>query len=98
MRRAAKVDDNHSAIIDAFRAFGISVFDTSAIGRGFPDLVCSNGKRTFLVEVKDGAKVPSARKLTKAQLGFMAEWPEDVYLAQHVEDVAIICDAVDWLM
>lgn len=74
MRRAAKVDANHSRIVATLRAAGISVYDTSAVGRGFPDLVCGYGGRTYVVEVKDGAKYASQRRLTGPQEVFRASW------------------------
>jgi len=72
--RARKVDDNHTEIVATIRAAGFSVHDTSAVGQGFPDLVCGYGGRTFLVEVKDGSKSPSRRRLTAAQADFLYEW------------------------
>lgn len=52
MRRAAKVDGNHAAVINALRAAGSTVVDASAMGKGFPDLVVGRGGITFLLEVK----------------------------------------------
>ncbi len=74
MRRAARVDGNHSAIVKALRDIGASVADTSAVGDGFPDLVVGFRGRNFVVEVKDGKKPPSARKLTEAQEAFLMGW------------------------
>lgn len=74
MRRAARVDANHHEIVKALRAIGASVADTSAVGQGFPDLVCGFRGRNWLLECKDGSKPPSARKLTPAQIEFKATW------------------------
>ena len=75
MRRAAKIDANHVAIRDALRAIpGVTVKDAAHVGGGFPDLVIGVHGKTVLIEVKDGAKVPSARKLTPAQVRFRAAW------------------------
>lgn len=68
MRRRAKVDANHAAVVQALRAAGWCVQDTSRLGGGFPDLVIAKGGRVELVEVKDGAKPPSARLLTMAEI------------------------------
>lgn len=94
MRRAAKVDGNHSAIIDTLRAAGLSVHDASAVGQGFPDLVCGYGGRTFLVEVKDGAKFPSQRKLTKHQEAFRAAWKGHYMVLETVEAAKLWAIAV----
>jgi hypothetical protein len=74
MRRAAKTDANHTSIVNTLRASGISVHDTSAVGQGFPDLVCGYGGRSFLVEIKDGSKPPSRRRLTPDQEAFRVGW------------------------
>lgn len=87
MRRAAKVDDNHRQIVAALRAHGFSVRSTAAIGDGFPDAVCGFGGRTFLCEIKDGAKPPSARKLTDDQVRFRDEWKGDWTLLENTQDV-----------
>jgi hypothetical protein len=67
VRRAAKVDANQTEIVDAFRSMGVSVLITSSAGDGFTDLVIGWGGITVLVEVKDGNKAPSERKLTPKQ-------------------------------
>ena len=87
MRKAAKVDGNHSVIVDALRTVGFSVRSTAAIGQGFPDVVCGYGGRTFLVEIKDGSKPPSARNLTPDQVKFRDSWKGDYTVLESVEDV-----------
>lgn len=74
MRRAARTDANHREIVDALRKVGASVADTSGVGGGFPDLVVGVRGITFLLEVKDGSKPPSARKLTEDQAEFARMW------------------------
>lgn len=64
MRRRARVDVNHKAITEALRACGWHVADSSRTGNGFPDLIALKGGRVEFIEVKDGSKPPSARKLT----------------------------------
>jgi hypothetical protein len=43
---------------------GCEVLDTGDVGHGFTDLVVAYRKLLRFMEVKDGAKPPSARKLT----------------------------------
>lgn len=78
-RYACKRDDNHAPIRDALRALGVVVVDTGSAGGGLPDLVClhvtakdpvTGSALVRLLEVKDGDKSPSRRKLTKAQIEF----------------------------
>ena len=90
--RARKVDANHSAIIAAIRAFGMGVYDSSAYGGGFPDLVCSYAGQCFLVEIKDGAKYPSQRKLTEAQVKFHDEWQAPIAIIETVEQANAWCE------
>lgn len=74
MRRyAAKVDDNHREIVETLRGVGAYVIDCAHVGSGFPDLLVGWRGRWMLVEVKDGAKPPSHRKLTPGQVPLHAE-------------------------
>lgn len=54
--RAKKVDSNHAEIVSHLRATGWWVHDSSADGRGFPDLVIAHERtrQIALVEVKAG--------------------------------------------
>ena len=79
MRRSARVDENQERVVAALRKIGCKVYVSSSFGQGFPDLIvgipAANGERQILlVEVKDGSKPPSARKLTPDQVKFHAEW------------------------
>ena len=74
MRRAAKIDKNQPAIVDALRKCGAFVQSLAAVGNGCPDLLIGYRGRTILVEVKDGSKVPSARELTEDQNWWHARW------------------------
>lgn len=68
-RKQGSKDANHAAIAQVLRAAGCWVEDTSSLGGGAPDLwVCHGRECTGLwLEVKDGRKPPSARKLTPAE-------------------------------
>lgn len=74
MRRAAKTDDNHQAIVKALRKVGATVVSLAAVGHGVPDLLVGLGGKTMLMEIKDGKKPPSARQLTPDQQKFFAAW------------------------
>jgi hypothetical protein len=73
MSYAARVDDNQSEIVKALQRIGAYVIDCSHVGQGFPDLLIAYRGRWVLLEVKDGEKSPSRRKLTPAQTIFHAE-------------------------
>jgi hypothetical protein len=72
-RYAAKVDDNHAEIVAALRGIGAYVVDCAHVGGGYPDLTVGWRGKWELIEVKDGAKPPSRRKLTADQQVLHAE-------------------------
>jgi len=76
MRRAAKLDDNHSEIVTALRACGAFVQSLAAIGKGTPDLLVIHRGAVHVLEVKDGAKPASGRKLTKDE----AKWHAGAFM------------------
>lgn len=73
-RRAAKVDANQAAIVCELRAVGASVQPMHTVGHGVPDLLVGFRGQNWLIEVKDGSKPPSDRKLTPAQHEWHALW------------------------
>jgi hypothetical protein len=73
MRYANRIDANQNKIVDALRKAGAYVRVISQ-GDGIPDLLVGYNGFTILMEVKDGDKVPSARKLTEAEQKFFDEW------------------------
>jgi len=70
---ARRVDENQGDIVKALRACGATVRVITQ-GDGIPDLLVGYRGHTILCEVKDGQKVPSARKLTDAEQKFFDEW------------------------
>jgi hypothetical protein len=70
MRRAARRDDNETEIVKALRDAGayVAYIDTPC------DLIVGYKQRTVLLEVKDGNKPPSARKLTENEQKFHDNW------------------------
>lgn len=90
MRQRARVDDNHPAIVDALEALGWLVWSTAALGNGFPDLVVAKAGRLLLLEVKDGSKSPSRRKLTADEQeahGKFKAYGVDIVVVEKVEDL-----------
>lgn len=74
MRQAARVDANQAEIVAALREAGAKVWCTHQVGHGFPDLLVGWLGALMLIEVKDGAKIPSKRKLTPDERAFFSEW------------------------
>lgn len=73
MRYANRIDENQNEIVKALRKAGAVVRIISQ-GDGIPDLLVAYKGFTILMEVKDGNKPPSARKLTEAEQKFFDEW------------------------
>lgn len=71
--RARRVDDNHSEIINHARSLGFFVWDTHTLPNSCDCVMIRNGK-TFFVEIKDGEKTASKKKLTPGE----AKFKEDV--------------------
>lgn len=89
-----KTDDNHQEIMDRFRGYGFSVFDTSRLPK-FVDCIIARYDLNALVEIKDGEKPPSARKLTPDEEDFHDNWKGLIYIVETFEDVDRIHKA--WL-
>lgn len=87
--RARKVDANHQAIAEAFRRCGCLVHHTI----GDWDLTVAKWdtnllryKKVALIEIKDGAKSPSRRRLTaRSQKLCDAGWP--IIVIEDVDEV-----------
>ena len=96
MRRAAKIDANQPAIVDALRACGAVVQSLAAVGNGCPDLLVAYRGHTIIVEIKDGSKPPSARELTPDQLKWHAAWKGGrLALVTDVEGALRILKVID---
>lgn len=82
-RYAKRTDENHSAVVAEIRAAlpEATVCDLSGSGRGVPDLLVGYAGRNYLIEIKDGTKIPSQRELTDAQKDFHASWQGQVAIA-----------------
>jgi hypothetical protein len=86
-RRAARVDENQPEVVAAFREEGCSVAITSTVGDGFPDIVVGLDDVNVLVEIKDGRKPPSARRLTDDQVDFHSGWRGWIEVVKNTEEV-----------
>lgn len=89
MRRghSGKLDRNQTAIVAALRSIGTHVLSLAPLGKGAPDLLCWRHVVGYvLLEVKDGGKPPSARKLTADQVAFHAAWGGPIHVVESVDD------------
>jgi len=90
MRRASKIDDNQTAIVEALREAGYKVQSLAAVGNGCPDLLVGVNGRNVLIEVKDGDKCLSERLLTPMQKVWHTEWTGTAHVAESVEQAMLI--------
>lgn len=82
-----RTDDNQTKVVKALRQCGFSVAITSMVGKGFVDLVIGKNGVNLLVELKDGEKPPSARKLSEDEELFHAAWRGKVIVANNIDDI-----------
>jgi len=95
MRYANRVDANQSIIVETLRKAGAYVRIVT-MGDGVPDLLVGYKGYTLLLEVKDGDKSPSDRKLTKAEQKFFDEWTGGLLaIVESVEDALAILKACE---
>lgn len=93
MRRAARTDSNQNAIVKSLRQIpGVIVAVTSGLGNGFPDLIVGNpngkiGHRIAMIELKDGKKSASRKRLTSDEEKFKADWEGCYYVCESLEEV-----------
>lgn len=85
--KRSKVDRNQPEIVEAFRKCGYDVLHLHMVGGGCPDILVAKRGMTMLVEIKDGRKPPSARKLNAGQQRFHDNWPGHIYVVESVDDV-----------
>ena len=90
MRRAARQDANHREIVQALRGIGASVADLSRLGGGVCDLLVGYRAKNLLLEVKDGKKPPSARKLTPDQQAFRDDWRGQLAVVTSVDEALAV--------
>ena len=97
-KHARRVDANQSIIVSGLRDIGCSVLVVSHVGGEMPDLIVGFRFRTMLLEVKDGDKPASARKLTPHQIMFRASWRGHYAVVKNLDEAiqAVIEATGDW--
>lgn len=95
--RGSRVDSNQPAIVGALRACGASVQHLHMVGQGCPDILAGYRGVNYLIEIKDGSRPPSARKLTGPEASFHAAWRGQVVVVESVADAirAVGCGVVE---
>lgn len=87
-KKFSKVDVNQPEIVKAFRDLGWSWQHTHTIGQGCVDGFASKNKLiTIAIEIKDGSKSPSQRKLTSDEEKWHSNWKGQIAIVTSLEDV-----------
>lgn len=79
--RRAKVDTNHSAIVNALRKCGCSVQSLAPVGCGVPDILVGIAGKTYLLEIKAANGV-----LTPAEASWHALWRGHVAIVRTIAE------------
>tara|TARA_R110000851_G_scaffold160243_1_gene303469 strand:+ start:8369 stop:8668 length:300 start_codon:yes stop_codon:yes gene_type:complete len=85
-RRAARVDDNQKDVVALFRKLGWYVLIISQL-KNCCDIIVSKDNITIAIEIKDGEKPESQRKLSAGEVKFKVEWKGRYELVICDEDV-----------
>jgi len=84
--RAKKVDLNQMEIVATLRKIGATVQSLATVGNGCPDLLVGFQGINYLMEIKNGDKVPSAQELTPDQIKWHIEWRGEVHIVRSIDD------------
>lgn len=87
--RAARRDANHSEIKGVFESLDCSVLDVAGIPCGF-DLIVGYKTQAICVEVKDGAKPPSAQKLTPNEFSAHLNWRGPKAIVKNNDEAVVV--------
>lgn len=99
MRLKGRTDANQEALVKLWRKMGVSVWITSNVGGGGPDCVLgllngSGHKVNVMIEIKDGQKIPSKKKLTVAEEEFHANWRGDIRIIKSVDEAVSLVNSI----
>lgn len=83
-----RTDANQKQIVEMVRKLpGASITSTHIIGKGFPDLVIGYKGINYLIELKDGSKPKSQKKLTPDEVEFHMKWNGQIAICENFEDI-----------
>jgi len=86
VRLRARIDANQPEIVKGLRDTGHSVAITSAVGKGFPDIIVGRNGITLPMEIKDGSLPPSKQKLTKDEQQWHDEWKGSAAVVHNLDE------------
>lgn len=95
MRRKARIDANQPKIVKALRAVGASVAHIHMVGGGLPDIIVGYRGVNYLMEIKDGSKPPSKRRLTLDEQSWHDNWWGSVVVVNNEDEALRAIGAID---
>jgi Holliday junction resolvase len=87
MYKVRRIDENQPKIVEALRRIGLSVAITSTVSNGFPDIIVGHKNTNYMIELKDGSKIPSKQKLTPEEIDFHDKWKGQIATCNSLEQV-----------
>ena len=87
--RARRIDDNQKQVVKNLRQLGLSVVIVSMVPVGFDFIIGHKGKN-YLIELKDGQKVKSKKKLTENETDFFNNWRGQVNKCETIEEILFV--------
>lgn len=84
MTYAKRTDKNQTEIVKTLRKIGCEVLILSSVGFGVSDLLVDVFGFLYLIELKDGDKSPSQRKLTPSEQRFSLRWAKHYHVIESV--------------
>lgn len=88
---SGRTDANQSDIVKALLAAGCSVQSLASVGLGTPDLLAGRAGINYVLEVKDGNRIPSERVLTADEKKWHGRWQGQVAVVENVEQALEAC-------
>jgi len=86
--RPRRTDENQARIMRALGQIpGLSVFDSHAFGRGFPDLIIGFRGRNYFFELKNPIQPRSGQRLTEVEKRFHSTWRGRLIIVTTLEEI-----------
>lgn len=87
MRNRARLDANQNKIVEQLRSIGVTVQSLASIGKGCPDLLLGFKGKNYLVELKDGEKTESKKRLTPDEKQWIEKWRGQVNKCENIDEI-----------
>ena len=94
MKLHPRLDANHNEIVSALRTAGASVQSLASIGGGCLDLLVGVRGVTTVMEIKDGNKPPSKKRLTTDEQRWYDAWNGSKFIVYSVDQALQILSSL----